>query len=174
MTDGAGAGAGAGAAAGAGAGDGAAAAAAVAAAGAAATTVAAAAAAIFIYEIEATVDAAPVIFGRYLVTLWCQQLAAADAFRADIGYNLDDKAVFPPANYHLLRRYRNPVRSHHLPSGDNYAALILNWICMHRSCTLSCVHVECMSTYFAIKLLFNVQNSDNILLKYECQIFLFT
>ena len=30
-------------------------------------------------------------------------------------------------NYHLLRRYRNPVRSHHLPSGDNYAALIFNW-----------------------------------------------
>ena len=47
------------------------------------------------------------------------------------------------------------------------------YTCMHRSCTLSCVHVECMSNYFAIRLLFNVQNSDNILLKYECQIFLF-
>ena len=46
--------------------------------------------------------------------------------------------------------------------------------CTHRSCTLSCVHVECMSTYFVIRLLFNVQNSDNIIQKYECQIFLFT
>ena len=43
---------------------------------------------------------------------------------------------------------------------------------MHRSCTLSCVHVECMSTYFVIRLLFNVQNSDRILLKHECQILL--
>ena len=47
------------------------------------------------------------------------------------------------------------------------------YTCMHPSCTLSSVHVECMSTYFVVKLLFNVQNSDNILLKYECQIFLF-
>ena len=47
------------------------------------------------------------------------------------------------------------------------------YTCMHHSCTLSSVHVECMSTYFVIRLLFNVQNSDNILLKYECQIFLF-
>ena len=47
------------------------------------------------------------------------------------------------------------------------------YTCMHRSCTLSCVHVECMSTYFVIRFLFNVQNSDNILLKYERQIFLF-
>ena len=44
--------------------------------------------------------------------------------------------------------------------------------CMHRSCTLYCVQVECMSTYFVIRLLFNVQNSDNIILKYECQILL--
>ena len=48
------------------------------------------------------------------------------------------------------------------------------YTCMHRSCTLSCVHVECMSTYVVIRLLFNVQNSDNILLKYECQFFLFS
>ena len=47
------------------------------------------------------------------------------------------------------------------------------YTCMHRSCALSCVHVECMSTYFVIRLLFNVQNCDNILLKYEYQIFLF-
>ena len=47
------------------------------------------------------------------------------------------------------------------------------YTCMHRSCTLSSAHVECMSTYFMVRLLFNVQNSDNILLKYECQIFLF-
>ena len=52
-----------------------------------------------------------------------------------------------------------------------YKHFMYTW--MHRSCTLSCVHVECMSTYFVIRLLFNVQNSDNILLKYECQIFLF-
>ena len=36
------------------------------------------------------------------------------------------------------------------------------YTCMHRSCTLSCVHVECISTYFVIRLLFKVQNSDNI------------
>ena len=36
-----------------------------------------------IYEIEAAVEAAPTIFGRYLVTLWRQLLAAADAFRAE-------------------------------------------------------------------------------------------
>ena len=41
------------------------------------------------------------------------------------------------------------------------------YTCMHRSCTLSSVHVECMSTYFVVILLFNFQNSDNILLKYE-------
>ena len=44
---------------------------------------------------------------------------------------------------------------------------------MHRSWTLSCVHVECVSTYFVVRLLFNVQNFDYILLKYECKIFLF-
>ena len=44
----------------------------------------------------------------------------------NIGYNLGDKSVFSPVNY-LLRRYRNPVRGHHLPSGDNYSALIFNW-----------------------------------------------
>ena len=44
---------------------------------------------------------------------------------------------------------------------------------MHRSFTLSCVHVEYMSTYFVIRLLFNVQNSNNIFFKYKCQIFLF-
>ena len=43
--------------------------------------------------------------------------------------------------------------------------------CMHRSCTLSCVHVECMCTYFVIRLLFIVQNSDRIFLKYQCQSF---
>ena len=48
------------------------------------------------------------------------------------------------------------------------------YTCMHRSCTLSSVHVECMSTYFVVRLLFNFQNSDNILQKYECQIFLFS
>ena len=42
------------------------------------------------------------------------------------------------------------------------------YTCMHRSCKLYCVHVERMSNYFVIRLLFNVQNSDNILLKYEC------
>ena len=47
------------------------------------------------------------------------------------------------------------------------------YTCMHSSCTLSSVHVECMSTYSVVRLLFNIQNSDNILLKYECQIFLF-
>ena len=47
------------------------------------------------------------------------------------------------------------------------------YTCMHRSCTLYCVHMECMSTNFVIRLLFNVQNSDSILLKYQCQIFLF-
>ena len=47
------------------------------------------------------------------------------------------------------------------------------YTCMHRSCMLSSVHVECMSTYFVVRVLFNVQNSDNILLKYECQFFLF-
>ena len=47
------------------------------------------------------------------------------------------------------------------------------YTCMHRSCTLSSVHVECMSTYFVVRLLFNIKNSDNILIKYECQIFLF-
>ena len=47
------------------------------------------------------------------------------------------------------------------------------YTCMHSSCTLSSVHVECMSAYFVVGLLFNVQNSDNVLLKYECQIFLF-
>ena len=36
-----------------------------------------------IYEIEAAVEAAPAIFGRYLVTLWRQLLAAADAFRVE-------------------------------------------------------------------------------------------
>ena len=81
-----------------------------------------------IYKIEAAVDAAPAIFGRYLVTLWRQQLAAADAFGYNIGYNLDDKAVFPQAKYNLLCRYRNPVRGTHLSSGDNYAALIFNWV----------------------------------------------
>ena len=47
------------------------------------------------------------------------------------------------------------------------------YTCMHHSCTLSCVHMECMSTYFVIRLLFNVKNSDKILQKYECQILLF-
>ena len=49
------------------------------------------------------------------------------------------------------------------------------YTCIHRSCTLYCVHMECMSTYFVIRLLFlfNIQNSDNVLLKYECQICLF-
>ena len=58
--------------------------------------------------------------------------------------------------------------------------LVLTGVCckhfmytwMHRSCTLSCVHVECMSNNFVIRLLFNVQNSENILLRYQCQIFL--
>ena len=59
---------------------------------AAATTAAAAAAAavcngsssnFLIYKIEAAVEAAPAIFGRYLVTQWRQLLAAADAFRAE-------------------------------------------------------------------------------------------
>ena len=36
-----------------------------------------------IYEMEAAVEADPAIFGRYLVTLWRQLLAAADAFRAE-------------------------------------------------------------------------------------------
>ena len=36
------------------------------------------------------------------------------------------------------------------------------YTCMHRSCTLSWMHVECTSTYFVISLLFNVQNSVNI------------
>ena len=36
-----------------------------------------------IYKIEAAVEAAPAIFGRYLVTLWRQLLAAADAFPAE-------------------------------------------------------------------------------------------
>ena len=49
------------------------------------------------------------------------------------------------------------------------------YTCMHCSCTLSCVHVECMSTSFVIRLLFNVFRLlfNNILLKYECKIFLF-
>ena len=34
-----------------------------------------------IYEIEAAVEAAPEVFGRYLVTLWRQLLVAADALR---------------------------------------------------------------------------------------------
>ena len=34
-----------------------------------------------------------------------------------------------------------------------------HFTCMHRSCTLSSVHVEFMSTYFVVRLLFNVQNS---------------
>ena len=36
-----------------------------------------------IYHIEAAIEAAPAIFGRYLVTQWRQLLAAADAFRAE-------------------------------------------------------------------------------------------
>ena len=36
-----------------------------------------------IYEIEGAEEAAPAIFGRYLVAQWPQQLAAADAFRAE-------------------------------------------------------------------------------------------
>ena len=44
--------------------------------------------------------------------------------------------------------------------------------CMHLSCTLFCMHVECFYL-FCDPLLFIVQNSDRILLKYECQIFLF-
>ena len=34
----------------------------------------------FIYEIEAAEEAAPAIFGRYLVAQWRQLLAAADVF----------------------------------------------------------------------------------------------
>ena len=49
---------------------------------AAAAAAAAAATAAAIYEIEAAVEAAPAIFGRYQVTQWRQLLAAADAFRA--------------------------------------------------------------------------------------------
>ena len=70
----------------------------------AAAAAAAAAAIFFIYELEAAVEATPAIFGRYLVTQWRQLLAAADAFRAENWDNLDDKSIFPPANYHLLRR----------------------------------------------------------------------
>ena len=92
MPHGAGAGA-AGAPGAAGAAVGAAAGAAGAAGGAAAAGAAAAAASssggsssssnFLIYEIEVAVDAAPAIFGRYLVTLCRQQLVAADAFRAE-------------------------------------------------------------------------------------------
>ena len=72
-----------------------------------------------LYEIEAAVEAAPAIFGRYLVALWRQLLwRPPTRFGRNIGYNSGDKAVLPPANYHLLRQYRNPVRGHHLPSGD--------------------------------------------------------
>ena len=39
--------------------------------------------------------------------------------------------------------------------------------CMHLSCTLSCEHGECVSTYFVITVLFIFQNSDRILQKYE-------
>ena len=49
-------------------------------------------------------------------------------FGRNIGYNFGDKVVFLPANYHLLRRYRNPVRGHHLSSVTIYAALIFNWV----------------------------------------------
>ena len=37
------------------------------------------------------------------------------------------KRSFAQANYDLQRRYRNPVRGHHLPSATIYAALIFNW-----------------------------------------------
>ena len=76
----------------------------------------------------------------------------------------------------LLKKIKNHNRSKFVLS-----KLVLTGVCckhfmypcMHRSCTVSCVHVECMSTHFVIRLLFNVQNSDNIFLKYECQIFVF-
>ena len=76
----------------------------------------------------------------------------------------------------LLKQIINHNRSKFVLS-----KLVLTGVCskhfmykwMHRSCTLSCVHMECMSTNFVIRLLFNIQNSDNILLKYQCQIFLF-
>ena len=69
---------------------------------------------------------------RYLADIWLpcggSNWRPPTRFGRNIGYHLDDKAVFPPANYHLLRRYRTPVRGHHLRSGDNYAALIFNWV----------------------------------------------
>ena len=76
----------------------------------------------------------------------------------------------------LLKQIINHNRSKFVLS-----KLVLTSVCckhfmytwMHRSCTLSCVHVEYMFTYFVIMLLFNVQNSDNILLKYKCQILFF-
>ena len=52
-----------------------------------------------------------------------------------LGTILAIKRSFAQANYHLLRRYRNPmgryrnpVRCHHLPSATIYAALIFNWV----------------------------------------------
>ena len=115
-----------------------------------------------IYEIEAAGEAAPAIFVGNPV--------------ANIGYNLGDKAVFSPANYHLLRRYRNPVsaipaaapripypmRGHHLPSGDNYAALIFNWVTSSMVITL--IHHLQYNPYISIpreQYLINVNTFSN-------------
>ena len=73
----------------------------------------------------------------------------------------------------LLKQIINHNRSKFVLS-----KLVLTGVCCKHymytcNVTLSGAHVECMSTYFVIRLLFNIQNSDNILLKYECQIFLF-
>ena len=61
-----------------------------------------------ICEIEAAEGAAPAIFGRYLLAQWRSYWRPPLRLGRNIGYNLGDKAVFPPANYHLLRRYKKP------------------------------------------------------------------
>ena len=79
--------------------------------------------------------------------------------------------------YGLLKQFINNNRSKFVISKLVLTGVCCKqfmYTCMYRSCTPSCVHVECMCTYFVNRLLFNVQNTDNILLKYECKFFLFS
>ena len=77
------------------------------------------------YEIEAAEEAAPAIFSRYLVAQWRQLLAAADAFRAEHWVQSRRQSVLS-ADELSSAPIEESVRGHHLPSGDNYAALIFN------------------------------------------------
>ena len=88
------------------------------------------AAAIFSYMkiIEAAVKAAPAIFGRYLVTQWQQLLAAADAFRAEHRVKSQRQSGLSAGELSSPAPIHESVGGHHLPSGDNYATLIFNWV----------------------------------------------